>query len=173
MITVLAKRCTKCGEEKILENFPFHHVGHRAAMCKSCKAFYNKKYREKHPEMQRKAVSKHASNLTMEQRIRRFEQQRVAASQRTKNLKGEAFNHYGGPKCSCCGETGVLFLTIDHMNNDGYEHRKAGIRSGTTLYRWLRTQGYPTGFQVLCFNCNIGKYLNGGICPHKEVKEVK
>jgi len=25
----------------------------------------------------------------------------------------------------------------------------------------------PAGFQVLCFNCNIGKQLNDGTCPHQ------
>jgi hypothetical protein len=27
-------------------------------------------------------------------------------------------------------------------------------------------------FQVLCFNCNIGRERNGGMCPHKAVTEV-
>ncbi len=25
----------------------------------------------------------------------------------------------------------------------------------------------PEGFQVLCWNCNLGKYYNGGVCPHR------
>jgi hypothetical protein len=28
-------------------------------------------------------------------------------------------------------------------------------------------QGFPDGFQTLCFNCNVGKYKNGGVCPHQ------
>jgi hypothetical protein len=24
---------------------------------------------------------------------------------------------------------------------------------------------------VLCFNCNCGRYHNGGICPHKQITE--
>ena len=31
-------------------------------------------------------------------------------------------DHYGRA-CSCCGETEPAFLTIDHVNNDGAEHR--------------------------------------------------
>jgi hypothetical protein len=31
----------------------------------------------------------------------------------------------------------------------------------------LRKNGFPEGFQVLCANCNIGRHINGGICPHE------
>lgn len=71
---------------------------------------------------------------------------------------------YGGWKCACCGETIQQFLTIDHINNDGNEHRK---EIGNHLYGWLINNAFPKGFQVLCMNCNFGKRLNGGICPHQ------
>jgi hypothetical protein len=78
-----------------------------------------------------------------------------------------AFNAYGGAKCVCCGETEFIFLTIDHINNNGNEHRME-IGKGS-IYPWLKANNYPKGFQVLCFNCNQGKHINGGICPHKEI----
>jgi hypothetical protein len=84
------------------------------------------------------------------------------------------FNAYGGPKCACCGETIFKFLTIDHINNDGAEHRrslkndKSKSSSGQRIYCWLKKNNFPPGFQVLCFNCNCGKSLNNGICPHKD-----
>ena len=71
---------------------------------------------------------------------------------------------YGG-KCACCGEEDYRFLCIDHINNDGAEHRK---KIKGTIFSWLRKNNYPEGFQVLCWNCNMGKYHNGGICPHKD-----
>lgn len=84
-------------------------------------------------------------------------------------LKDECFAAYGGYKCVCCGEEVKTFLTLDHINNDGNKHRKEiGIRGGIGIYTWLRRNNFPEGFQVLCFNCNHGKQLNGGICPHKE-----
>jgi len=84
-------------------------------------------------------------------------------------LKDECFSHYGGYKCVCCGEEQKIFLTIDHVNNDGNVHRKQiGYRGGIGVYTWLRKNNFPEGFQVLCFNCNHGKHLNGGTCPHKE-----
>lgn len=82
-----------------------------------------------------------------------------------RRTKLEALNHYGGVKCSCCGEGIIQFLSIDHINGGGNAHRRENkIRS---IYRWLKRNGYPAGFQVLCHNCNHGKFLNGGICPHE------
>ena len=83
-------------------------------------------------------------------------------------LKDEVFSAYGGYSCNCCKETIKQFLTIDHENNDGAEHRK--LLGRKNCYRWLKENGFPKGFQVLCFNCNSGRQLNGGICPHKQAK---
>lgn len=92
-----------------------------------------------------------------------------------RRMKDAAFNAYGGYKCKCCGETEELFLTIDHINNDGAAHRRSicGYNSGGVLYRWLKQNNYPEGFQVLCFNCNVAKHRNG-YCPHavKKAAEV-
>jgi len=74
---------------------------------------------------------------------------------------------YGGSVCACCGETDIRFLTIDHVDGDGAQHRKL-IGGGGNTYKWLRQNGYPSGFQVLCYNCNMGRYRNGGICPHND-----
>jgi hypothetical protein len=30
--------------------------------------------------------------------------------------------------------------------------------------------GYPPDFEILCFNCNCGKAVNGGICPHEALR---
>lgn len=90
---------------------------------------------------------------------------------RNKALKNKykVIEEYGG-KCSCCGEDNPIFLSIDHINNDGYEHRKKdgskGVGGG--LYVWLIKHNFPKDrFQLLCHNCNFGKHINGGICPHQ------
>lgn len=87
-------------------------------------------------------------------------------------LRDEVFEAYGGRKCACCGETEPLFLSIDHIDNDGAEMRKNGThsRGGTAFYQWLRKSGFPKDFQVLCMNCNTGKHRNGGACPHQSKK---
>ncbi len=79
----------------------------------------------------------------------------------------DALNHYGGPICNCCFESNVFFLTLDHINNDGAEHRRTIGKSGKHLAYWLRAHNWPTGFQVMCFNCNCGRARNNLICPHK------
>jgi hypothetical protein len=80
----------------------------------------------------------------------------------------EALVAYGGtaPACACCGESVLLFLALDHVNGGGHrQHRELG---GGGFYTWLRKNNYPEGFQVLCHNCNLGRQINGGICPHME-----
>ena len=85
-------------------------------------------------------------------------------------LRMQTFEAYGGQVCACCGEEGYNFLTIDHINGDGAQHRRdmgTPRVSGASLYRWLRDNNYPGGFQVLCWNCNCGKARNNNVCPHK------
>jgi hypothetical protein len=87
-------------------------------------------------------------------------------------LRQEVFLAYGGFRCVCCNETEPMFLSIDHVENDGAEMRRRGehSRGGSQFYQWLRKRNYPTGFQVLCMNCNLGKHRNGGVCPHQSGK---
>lgn len=106
----------------------------------------------------------------------------VVAKARRQRVKLAAFNAYGGAKCSCCGEKHVEFLTIDHVDGGGAEHRRTlaselGWKASSTgmtgyhFYSWLAKQGFPPGFQVLCFNCNfsLGHF---GYCPHSQAKKA-
>jgi hypothetical protein len=76
-----------------------------------------------------------------------------AVLENQRKLKGEVILAYGG-QCACCRENYLPFLTIDHVKacrgkrDQGY---------GSALYRWLKREGYPRGFQVLCMNCNWHK----------------
>ncbi len=90
-----------------------------------------------------------------------------AANQRQRDkLRREALAAYGGPICCWCGIDEESVLTIDHINNDGNGHRKSlDMRGGPRFYHWLRKNGYPIGYQVLCMNCNMAKHLNGGVLP--------
>jgi hypothetical protein len=81
-------------------------------------------------------------------------------------LVNEVIDGYGG-KCVCCGETRKEYLSIDHINGDGNKHRKEMGFSGHQFYRWLKKNNYPKGFQVLCFNCNMGK-RNFSVCPRNK-----
>lgn len=80
-------------------------------------------------------------------------------------------SHYGG-KCACCGETKPKFLTLDHTDDDGGLMRKIH-GYGTKLYSWIIKNEFPTNLQLMCYNCNCGRYRNGGICPHQERDSIR
>lgn len=80
-------------------------------------------------------------------------------------LRDTVFERYGGYTCVCCGETQKEFLQIDHVNNDGAAHRRE-IGGSSRLYRWLKRNDFPPGFQVLCRICN-GAKGHDGCCPHQ------
>lgn len=89
----------------------------------------------------------------------------------TKRLRIELIDKYGG-KCNCCGEKNIGFLSIDHINGDGVNHRKTFHGSTRELYRDLARKGNSKNYQIqiLCFNCNMGRQFYGGeekLCPHK------
>lgn len=72
-------------------------------------------------------------------------------------LREEIFTAYsldGLPMCQECNA--VDRLSIDHINQQGSEHRtKAGRRVlGIQLYYLLRRSGYPSGYRTLCDYCN-------------------
>lgn len=82
-------------------------------------------------------------------------------------LKLETIEHYGGD-CACCRINNANFLTIDHLSGLGNQHRlQLRTRGGVNFYAWLKSQDFPSGYRVLCFNCNcaIGLY---GWCPHQQ-----
>ena len=85
---------------------------------------------------------------------------------RQRQLRQQVVEAYGG-KCVCCGESNPIFLAIDHVNNDGHTHRVKGKHFGPKLYLIIVKQNFPSHYQLLCYNCNMGKHLNGGTCPHQ------
>jgi hypothetical protein len=79
--------------------------------------------------------------------------------ERNKKWKIEVLTHYGNGVLACvkCGFTDIRALTIDHINNDGYAHRKTLGLSGRGFYYWLKRENFPEGFQTLCMNCQFIK----------------
>jgi hypothetical protein len=84
----------------------------------------------------------------------------------TAKLRLATIDYYsnGKRKCACCGEKEIKFLTIEHIDGCGREKRKEQGQ-GTAIHFWLRKNHYPTGFEILCFNCNCAKGAYGK-CPH-------
>lgn len=83
--------------------------------------------------------------------------------------RAEVLRAYGGeqPACSCCGESEPVFLALDHIAGGGGKHRQE--TGGGGFFSWLKRNNYPSGIRLLCHNCNMGRQINGGECPH-EVK---
>jgi len=151
------KRCTNC--KKVLSLSKYHRSKRRSGSygyqsnCKKCSSEINKEYRVKNIDEVRRKGREYARQHKEEKGIKSKED--------NINFKKAAFEAYGGIKCSCCGVTDLVFLTIDHVNGGGARHRK---KIKTSIYKWLKDNNYPPGYRVLCWNCNWAE-AHGG-CPH-------
>jgi|TARA_R110000868_G_scaffold314947_1_gene575876 hypothetical protein len=127
--------------------------------------------REKDREHKREYRNRKIANGTPEE-VAALRAAESAKTKRNQNrCRNEVFAAYGGYQCNCCNETEQMFLSIDHIDNNGAAERKSGLYggSGTGFYQWLKKSEFPSGYQVLCMNCQIGKHKNGGVCPHQTV----
>lgn len=126
-------------------------------------------------EARKRAKKKYERSEKGKQRIRIYRRSWKGKAVRRRwyiKLKKEVFSHYGGspPQCECCRESHIEFLEIDHVYGGGSEHRRElNNKGGKSFYVWLRVNKWPTGYRVLCSNCNQA-YGAFGYCPHK--KEV-
>ena len=163
------RECKKCGRTKRLEEFPpADKKGRRRHECGECyKARHHQYYvdgRKKYRQRSFEAYYKRRKIwLTTLEGIQWRRQHQKTYNAKLRQLVLDAYGHI----CACCHETADRFLTIDHINGDG-KIQRTEHRTGISFYRWLKRKKFPSGFQTLCFNCNIGRALNGGICPHKE-----
>lgn len=88
-------------------------------------------------------------------------------------IRQTIFDHYG-QKCNCscgCNVTNPNHLTLDHIENNGAEHRKQ-VGKSEFFYRWVIKNNFPDDLQILCFNCNCAKSNYGG-CLEEDIKVKK
>ena len=174
--------CSDCGVDKPIDQFGYWTVSagngrkYRRRSCTVCENAKKKAWhlnwreanRERLREYSRNRARKVRASMKPDERARYNEEQAKVAVERRKVLKDRIYAAYGGYLCVCCGETEPTFLSLDHVNNDGFVRRKSGEhKTGEQLFRWIEKNGFPPDFQVLCMNCNHGKSRNGGICPHQ------
>ena len=129
---------------------------------KSYKAYNTKYAKSKRERLYHAGLCIACGNEPIIQGIKYCKSCKERTKRRWKERRSVVIKAYGG-KCVCCGETELDFLCIDHINGGGAKHKK----EVGNLYSWLRKEEYPAGFQVLCWNCNHGKYTNG-FCPHQQ-----
>ena len=78
---------------------------------------------------------------------------------------GVVSSNQGGAFCACCGEDFPGYLTVDHVNNDGYMDKgRTGRRKSEAVFRKTRA-GDVGDLQILCMNCNFSKMRNKGVLP--------
>jgi hypothetical protein len=150
------KICGTCKAEKPLSEYYIRSNGYPHSSCKACFIAKNKA---------RRTGANRAKVLAMDNRSMKLLRAKV---------RDQVFNAYGGYKCVCCGETEPKFLTLDHIDNDGGKFRKEMLgkrtHAGYHTYRWLLKHGCPPTVQVMCMNCQHGKLMNNGICPHQRTR---
>ena len=60
-------------------------------------------------------------------------------------------------KCNECGKDCIEFLCIDHIGDNGADHRREMGVGGDRIYKYVLKNKFPEGYQVLCNNCNFLK----------------
>ena len=121
------------------------------------------------PVCSKKVLKDWRANLPEDQREKVLAQQRASAKRRRDSMRKRVFDHYGW-SCACCGESVPEFLTIDHVNGDGAEHRREIGPGPAASHRWIIDRGFPDTFQTLCYNCNCAKHVYG-TCPHQKASK--
>ncbi len=138
------------------------------------KRIYYQNNREKILARQRE-YAKNNQHVIVPTRKAYYWKVKAEVQRRNNELKLRVFAAYsqnGIIKCTCCQEPNPIFLTLDHVDNKGNEHRRQlAIKGGTNFYRYLEQNNYPTDppLQLLCYNCNNAKRVTGGKCPHKDM----
>ncbi|RLC98766.1 MAG: hypothetical protein DRI46_10745 [Chloroflexi bacterium] len=172
------KECRVCKRTRFVGNFKSYSSGGKTLhknICIPCEAEWHKTYRGTHPDKivraekdKQRARDYRRNNPEKLKGIHR--KSRAKCRERDKNA---IYKHYGD-KCSCCGETDRGFFTIDHVDSDGHIERKQGLyTSGSQFYRYIIQQDFPESYQILCYNCNLGRARNKGVCPHRECSTTK
>lgn len=112
---------------------------------------YWKQYAEEHPTYHAIRWKRIKDKINAKRRIM------------TENDKLAAVRQYSAGTMACANPYGehkepyvtIDALSIDHIDGGGAKHRKGLTTSN--IYRWLIKNNFPTGFQVLCMNCQFIK----------------
>lgn len=172
------KTCNTCNTPKLLSEFSTDRAkkdGKRGS-CKPCENTKAREYlknnhsrvietKKHYAQKNRPAIyAKHKAYRERNLEAYKATEKAIRVRVRLKVIEG-----YGG-RCTCCGETQVEFLCIDHVNGGGNEQRRKGL-TATRFYRFLIKNNFPKdAYQLLCHNCNLAKGFYGE-CPHNRRKE--
>jgi hypothetical protein len=128
--------------------FKQYYLAHKAKIKKQTRAYA-------------KAHRKRTAKMIRRWKLRNWQHRMRVERKRQVNIKIEVLSHYGPAgrlQCSWpdCEVTDIDMLSLDHIHNDGAEHRRNlfGKKQGSSgsLYCYVRSRGWPAGFQTLCMN---------------------
>lgn len=163
-------------------------------MEQNLRAEYYRKWRAKHPDYHKKWLKRRRredpewferkrQKALIASRVKRREmgilpktklpkeelnrRRNAARKKYTAKLRYEMLEHYGS-LCVCCGEEEPTFLCIDHIDGQIPEMKRFGkkLTAGPLLLIWMKKQNWPSGYQILCYNCN-NAIRWGDPCPHQ------
>lgn len=136
------KYCIRCNTVLTPENWTFYDKPNRSNyICMVCRKKQKRLQYEKYRDKQSK------DDIERRQMKKQF-----------------VVDLYGGI-CMQCGESNIEYLTIDHINNDGAEHRR---NAGPNIYHLIYEEKIPIdGYQLLCYNCNCAKTVDYSGYPYK------
>lgn len=158
------KTCCQCGSSKPADAFrrAKYAKSGLTGVCKGCLNAKAKASYQRNPDPVRAANRRWSAENRVWYRAR--------ARRESINLRLAAISIYSGGTnaCACCGETEYEFLAIDHIAGGGRRHKAAIGKRGNGFIRWLARRSFPSGYRVLCHNCNCARGFYG-FCPH-EVK---
>lgn len=153
--------CKVCGEKSIKYR----------RLCEKHFLIDRKKYYKNHPEYKINSKKRQRKIRAAKPPSVRYRQNpaelMISNHKRVNSKKINVLKHYGGLKCAECDINDLDMLTIDHINNGGKVHREM-YGNKVSIHNMLIKEGYPPGFQVLCFNHNVKKERTR---RRKEVKE--
>lgn len=145
------------------------------------KKAYNKEYRLKNLGRLRKHDRDYYwRNIEKIRDYREKNSTRIALKRKeyADKIKQEVLKHYSAdsePKCVVCSKRNSALLTIDHINESGAKERKRlRKKGGIDFYIWLKKNGFPAGYQVLCYNCNwLKRYKNNDTIRSRYSRRIK
>jgi hypothetical protein len=158
--------CKRCG-------MAYVRRGRLQRFCSACAPLTRREYTLDYYVKRREEKLGKAKQWQANNRERYLRTRREYEARKLRRAIPLVIEHYsnGTNRCSCCCERELDFLTIDHIAGNGNRtSREMGTpRGGSELYRWLVRKGFPSGYAVLCANCNKSK-ANGKLCIHKRSK---
>lgn len=178
--------CKNCNHSKDAGHFYKNNIAKTGyqSVCKDCKRLLDQRIREEKRQGIYESKCRQP-RLTEEDRLERKEfyreyqrnyrkenAEQIARGKREyrHKLRADGLAEYG-TQCTCCGESDIHFLTLEHIN--GRKQEEKGL-TGAKMWAYLKRLGWPKeGYTVLCFNCNCAKGIYG-TCPHqRRDKDVK